>query len=78
MAVQEIQLNCHKVRSLTGETQNLKEKMFEIETLANDIDIKLKEAIDREVLFGWIYFAQNCKNNIYEKKTCNIIYLRRH
>jgi len=36
---------------LTGETKNLKEKMFDIETLANDIDNKIKEAIDREMLF---------------------------
>ena len=35
-----------------GETKNLKDKMFDIETLANDIDNKIKEAIDREVLFS--------------------------
>ena len=52
MVIKDIQLNTYKIRLLTGETKNLKEKMCEIETLANDIDIKIKEAIDREVLFG--------------------------
>ena len=28
------------------------ENMREIEALTNDIDIKIKEAIDREILFG--------------------------
>ena len=52
MVLKDIQLNSYKIRLLTAETKNLKDKMFEIETLANDIDIKIKEAIDREVLFG--------------------------
>lgn len=52
MVLKDIQLNSYKIRLLTGETKNLKDKMFEIETLSNDIDIKIKEAIDREVLFG--------------------------
>ena len=51
MVLKDIQLNSYKIRLLTGETKNLKEKMFDIETLANDIDIKIKEAIDREMLF---------------------------
>ena len=54
MTMKDIQLNCYKIRALTGETKNLKEKMFDIETLANDIDLRIKEAIEREVLFGWI------------------------
>lgn len=52
MVLKDIQLNSYKIRLLTAETKNLKDKMFEIETLSNDIDIKIKEAIDREVLFG--------------------------
>ena len=52
MTMKDIQLNCYKIRALTGETKNLKEKMFDIETLANDIDLRIKEAIEREVLFG--------------------------
>ena len=51
MVLKDIQLNSYKIRLLTGETKNLKDKMFEIETLSNDIDIKIKEAIDREMLF---------------------------
>ena len=51
MVLKDIQLNSYKIRLLTGETKNLKEKMFDIETLANDIDLKIKEAIDREMLF---------------------------
>ena len=51
MVLKDIQLNSYKIRLLTGETKNLKEKMFDIETLANDIDNKIKEAIDREMLF---------------------------
>ena len=51
MVLKDIQLNSYKIRLLTGETKNLKQKMFEIETLSNDIDIKIKEAIDREMLF---------------------------
>ena len=51
MVLKDIQLNSYKIRLLTGETKNLKQKMFEIETLCNDIDIKIKEAIDREMLF---------------------------
>ena len=52
MTLKDIQLNCYKIRLLTGETKNLKDRMFEIETFTNDIDLKIKEAIDREVLFG--------------------------
>ena len=52
MTLKDIQLNCYKIRLLTGETKNLKNIMFEIETFTNDIDNKIKEAIDREVLFG--------------------------
>ena len=52
MTLKDIQLNCYKIRLLTGETKNLKDRMFEIETLTNDIDLKIKEAIDREVLFS--------------------------
>lgn len=52
MVIKDIQFNTYKIRLLTGETKNLKDKMFDIETLANDIDNKIKEAIDREVLFG--------------------------
>ena len=51
MVLKDIQLNSYKIRLLTGETKNLKDKMFDIETLAIDIDIKIKEAIDREMLF---------------------------
>ena len=52
MVIKDIQFNTYKIRLLTGETKNLKDKMFDIETLANDIDNKIKEAIDREVLFS--------------------------
>ena len=52
MTLKDIQLNCYKIRLLTGETKNLKNIMFEIETFTNDIDNKIKEAIDREVLFS--------------------------
>ena len=51
MVLKDIQLNSYKIRLLTGETKNLKDKMCDIETLANDIDNKIKEAIDREMLF---------------------------
>ena len=52
MTMKDIELNCYKIRALTAETKNLKEKMFEIETMASDIELKIKEAIEREVLFG--------------------------
>jgi len=50
--LKDIQLNCYKIRLHTDTTRNLKENMSEIETLTNDIEIKIKEAIEREVLFG--------------------------
>ena len=50
--LKDIQLNCYKIRLHTDTTRNLKENMREIEALTNDIDIKIKEAIDREILFG--------------------------
>ena len=52
MLLKDIQLNCYKIRLHTETTKNLKGNMCEIETLTNDIDIKIKEAIDREFLFG--------------------------
>jgi len=52
MVMKDIQLNTFKIRLLTECTRNLKSNMSDIEVLANDIDIKIKEAIDREVLFG--------------------------
>ena len=52
MLLKDIQLNCYKIRLHTDTTKNLKGNMCEIETLTNDIDIKIKEAIDREFLFG--------------------------
>ena len=52
MILKDVELNCYKIRALTGETKNLKEKMFDIETLASDIELRIKEAIEREVLFG--------------------------
>ena len=52
MLLKDIQLNCYKIRLHTDTTRNLKENMREIEALTNDIDIKLKEDIDREILFG--------------------------
>jgi hypothetical protein len=52
MLLKDIQLNCYKIRLHTDTTRNLKENMSEIETLTNDIEIKIKEAIEREVLFG--------------------------
>ncbi len=51
MLLKDIQLNCYKIRLHTDTTKNLKDNMCEIETLTNDIDIKIKEAIEREVLF---------------------------
>jgi hypothetical protein len=52
MILKEVELNCYKIRALTGETKNLKQKMFDIETSAIDIELRIKEAIEREVLFG--------------------------
>ena len=52
MLLKDIQLNCYKIRLHTDTTKNLKGNMCEIETLTNDIDIKIKEAIEREILFG--------------------------
>ena len=52
MLLKDIQLNCYKIRLHTDTTRNLKENMREIEALTNDIDIKIKEAIYREILFG--------------------------
>ena len=52
MVMKDIQLNTFKIRLLTECTRNLKSNMSDIEMLANDIDIKIKEAIDREILFG--------------------------
>jgi hypothetical protein len=52
MVMKDIQLNTFKIRLLTESTRNLKSNMSDIEMLANDIDIKIKEAIDREILFG--------------------------
>ena len=51
LLLKDIQFNTYKIRALTAETKNLKEKMFEIENMANDIDIKIKEAIERDFLF---------------------------
>ena len=51
MLLKDIQLNCYKIRLHTETTKNLKGNMCEIETLTNDIDIRIKEAIDREYLF---------------------------
>ena len=51
MTIKDIELNCYKIRALTGETKNLKEKMFDIETSTIDIELRIKEAIEREVLF---------------------------
>ena len=42
MVLKDIQLNCYKIRLLTEGTRNLKSFMCEIETLTNDIDIKIK------------------------------------
>ena len=52
MILKDVELNCYKIRALTGETKNLKQKMFDIETSAIDIELRIKEAIEREVLFG--------------------------
>ena len=52
MLLKDIQLNCYKIRLHTETTKNLKGNMCEIETLTNDIELKIKEAIDREYLFG--------------------------
>lgn len=52
MLLKDIQLNCYKIRLHTDTTRNLKENMSEIETLTTDIEVKIKEAIEREVLFG--------------------------
>ena len=52
MLLKDIQLNCYKIRLHTDTTKNLKGNMCEIETLTNDIELKIKEAIDREYLFG--------------------------
>ena len=51
LLLKDIQFNTYKIRALTVETKNLKDKMFEIENMANDIDIKIKEAIERDFLF---------------------------
>lgn len=53
MLLKDIQLNCYKIRLHTDTTRNLKENMRDIETLTNDIDIKIKEAIEREILFEY-------------------------
>ena len=50
MVMKDIQLNCYKIRALTGETKSLKDKMFDIQTLASDIDIRIKEAIERDII----------------------------
>ena len=52
LLLKDIQLNCYKIRLYTETTKNIKANMIEIETLTNDIEIKIKEAIEREVLFG--------------------------
>ena len=52
LLLKDIQFNTYKIRALTGETKNLKEKMFEIETLASDIELKIKETIERDFLFS--------------------------
>ena len=49
--LKDIQLNCYKIRLHTDTTRNLKGNMMEIETLTNDIELKIKEAIEREYLF---------------------------
>ena len=51
LLLKDIQFNTYMIRALTAETKNLKDKMFEIENMANDIDIKIKEAIERDFLF---------------------------
>ena len=49
--LKDIQLNCYKIRLHTDTTRNLKGHMMEIETLTNNIELKIKEAIEREYLF---------------------------
>ena len=49
--LKDIQLNCYKIRLHTDTTRNLKGNMMEIETLTNNIELKIKEAIEREYLF---------------------------
>ena len=49
--LKDIQLNCYKIRLHTDTTRNLKGNMMEIETLTNNIELKIKEAIEREYIF---------------------------
>ena len=51
LLLKDIQLNCYKIRLHTESTKNLKGNMSEIETLTTDIEVKIKEAIEREILF---------------------------
>ena len=41
-------------RSLTGETKHKKNKMFDTEELTSDIENQTNEAVDGDVLFGYI------------------------
>ena len=52
MLINDKKLNCYKINSLTAEAVRIKDKLEQIEVVNNDTELKIKEAIEREFLFG--------------------------
>ena len=52
MLINDIKLNCYKINLLTAEAVRTKDKLEQIEIVNNDTELKIKEAIGREFLFG--------------------------
>ncbi len=52
MLINDIKLNCYKINLLTAEAVRIKDKLEQIEIVNYDTDLKIKEAIERGVLFG--------------------------
>ena len=52
LLINDIKLNCYKINLLTAESVRLKDKLEQIEIVNNDTELKIKEAIEREFLFG--------------------------
>ena len=49
MLIKVLQLNCYRIKLLTADTGQLKDKIYDIETINKDTEIKIKKAIEREV-----------------------------
>ena len=52
MLINDIKLNCYSINLFTAEAVRIKDKLEQIEIVHNDTELKIKEAIEREFLFG--------------------------